>query len=181
MGVIAATPKALQMTVIGNRLADGNQRRRVLFALADELADDLNFSDKFRRARQLAVHPQDRGVDRVQRAVAHGLKDKLHVAFDRGGHNQDSAGRIAHDLPGCFGAVHDRHDQVHQDYVRDIRGAFFCRFRAVARRPGYFPAGFPGDRAPEGFQRQEHVIDDGNPHYPASPIISLTALRNVSS
>ena len=61
---------------------------------------------------------EGRRVHRVERTGAERLVNEPRVARDRRRHHQNRTRRNAHDLARCLGAVHARHDEVHENEVR---------------------------------------------------------------
>ena len=71
-------------------------------------------------SRTLPSGPNVGRVDGVEAAVAHRLVDQVEVARDAGRDQQDRAGAVGHDAARRLDAVHDRHDQVHEDHVGPV-------------------------------------------------------------
>ena len=117
----------------------GRPRRR----LADQLADHVELAEQRRRAGELAPRAEDRGVHRVERAVAHRLVDLADVPADRGGHHQDRTRPFVHDPPRGLDAVHHRHEQVHEDDVGPLAPRHRHRLLAVAWQSTPPPAPAP--------------------------------------
>ena len=111
------------------------------------------FWSKGRSAGELAAGAEGRGIDGVERAVAHGLVDLGDIAGDGGGDDEDGAGGPGHDLAGGLDAIHVGHDQIHQDQVGPIAAVWATASLAVVGHPGDFVAG-RGDRRRGGGLRR---------------------------
>ena len=96
--------------------------------------------------------------------MAHGLEYPVHVllAIDRD--DDDGARGFGHDPPGGLDAIHDRHDQVHEDQVWLLLGAALHRLGAIAGNPHHLVRRLQGDRPTQRLDGHRHVIDDGDLH-----------------
>src|ERR1019366_3858308 len=103
------------------------------------------------------------------------------LAGDVGGNDHNGAGLAGHDAACGFDAIDARHDQIHQDEVRDIAGVEIKGFGAVACRPSDLMFTLAEDHAAHRFDRCHHVIDQCDSHVSGSPIKSTTACKSVSS
>ncbi|MNH40660.1 hypothetical protein D3C79_1020160 [compost metagenome] len=78
--------------------------------------------------------------------MAHGLEHAVHVLLAVHRDDDDGARGFGHDPPGGLHAVHHRHDQVHQDQVRQLLGATLHRLGAIAGHPHHLVCRLQGDR-----------------------------------
>ncbi len=150
-------------------------------AAADVATHGFDLGEKFRRHGT-----RDRRGDHVERACAHRFKNLAGLRPGVGAHEQDRAGRVGHDVPGGFHAVHAGHDEVHQEQVGAVLGATAHGFRAVARHPGdlvpcHARSVAREQRAAQCFDGDGQVVGDGNFHSSAPPMRSDTACSRVSS
>ncbi|MOA09570.1 hypothetical protein D3C78_1294110 [compost metagenome] len=113
--------------------------------------------------------------------MAHGLEHPVDVLLAVTGDNHNSAWAVGHDPPGGFHAIHDRHEQVHEDQVRGVFGAALHRLGAVGGHPDQLMRRLERQGAAQGLDRQGHVIDDGDLQARAPPINSTTASSRASS
>lgn len=184
----------LQRRRTARRRPDGHQalarhcrtlRRRhrsfTLVALTDQPADVGDLAQQRRRRICRVTDAQGRGIDHIQRAMAHGLEHPVDVLLAVTGDDHNSAGTVGHDPSGGLHAIHDRHEQVHEDQVRGVFGAALHRLGPIDRHPDQLMRRLERQGAAQGFDRQGHVIDDGDLQARAPPINSTTASSKASS
>ena len=97
------------------------------------------------------------------------------------GDNDDGTRCSGHDLSGRFDAIHDRHDQVHQDKVRRQLRTALDGFGAIGRDPDHLMRGLESDGPAQGLHGHGHIVDDSDLHPCAPPINSITASSKASS
>ncbi len=96
--------------------------------------------------------------------MAHGLEHPVHVLLAVDRDNDDGAGRFGHDPPGRLDAIHHRHDQVHENQVGSVLGAFAHGFSAIAGHPDHLVRRLEGQGPAQRLYRHGHIVDDGDLH-----------------
>ncbi|MNT22331.1 hypothetical protein D3C72_1577120 [compost metagenome] len=165
---------------LGRRLGQRRQGRAAAIA-ADQPADVADLAQQRRGGAAHVAAAHDRRVRGVQRAVPHRVEHPRGMARHVRRHHHDRAGRFRHDAARGLDAVHDRHDEVHQHHVGTVARAMLHGLQSVRRCPRHFQAGLQRDRAPQGFDREGHIVDDPDSHVRAFPIRSSTASSSASS
>jgi len=124
-----------------------------------------------------AVGREGRCLEGVKAAGAESFIHFAEVRADARGDDKDGARRGGHDAAGGFRAVHDRHEQVHQDDVGQVGGSLADSLGAVDGGPRDAVARRGFDDAAQQRLSQRQIVDDGDTHetVPLTPTLSPAA------